>query len=134
VKRLLSIDIGLKRIGVAISLHNRVVTPLPAVIRKNRKQASREVDEILKKWDIEHLVVGLPNGSGRDEMRRRFKHFVELLKFQGEVTFQDEDFSSFEAKEMIKGEIREKRDGRVDSLSAKIILERYLGNSKNNIL
>ena len=34
--------------------------------------------------------------------------------------------SSIEAEEMMKGEIKYKRDGRVDSLAAKIILERFL--------
>jgi putative Holliday junction resolvase len=34
--------------------------------------------------------------------------------------------SSIEAEDLIKGEIKYKRDGRIDSLAAKIILERYL--------
>lgn len=34
--------------------------------------------------------------------------------------------SSIEAEELMKGDIKYKRDGRVDSLAAKIILERYL--------
>ena len=40
--------------------------------------------------------------------------------------FQEENMSSIEAEEMMKGEIKYKRDGRVDSLAAKIILERFL--------
>jgi putative holliday junction resolvase len=38
--------------------------------------------------------------------------------------------SSIEAEELIKGEIKHIRDGRIDSISAKIILERYLTNLK----
>ncbi len=130
---ILAVDIGLKRIGVAISLHSNIVTPLPATIRKNRKQASQEVRELINKWNIDILVVGLPTGQSRDEMKRRFQHFVSLLNFKGTIFYQDEDLSSFEAKELIKGDIKEKRDGRIDSLSAKIILERYLDSLKNNL-
>jgi putative Holliday junction resolvase len=122
----IALDIGLKRVGVAISPDRRIVSPMKAILRKNRKQASREISELLKKWKCETLLVGVPNGSNRDEMFRRFSHFVSLLEFSGEVIYFDEDLSSFEAKELMKGEIREKRDGRIDSISAKIVLERYL--------
>jgi putative Holliday junction resolvase len=122
---ILSLDIGLKRIGMAVANGN-FATPLKAVERKNRKQASRDVSTVLKEWKCDKIIVGLPNGSNSDEMFRRFSHFVSLLDFHGEVIYFDEDFSSFEAKEMMRGEIREKRDGRIDSLSAKIILDRFL--------
>lgn len=121
-----SIDIGLKRIGVAICLQRSVVTPCPAILRKNRNQASRDVDTFLKEWEIDTLIVGYPESS--EDMKKRVEHFVTLLKFEGEIKFQNEDMSSIEAEELIKGEIKYKRDGRVDSIAAKIILERYLNN------
>ncbi|MBU1642279.1 Holliday junction resolvase RuvX, partial [bacterium] len=43
---------------------------------------------------------------------------------------QDEAGSSIEAEEIMKGTIKYKRDGRVDSLAAKIILERWLKSNK----
>jgi len=129
--KILSIDIGLKRIGISVSLDGKIATPLKAVIRKNRKQASLEVRNLLSHWEIDILVVGIPmNSSNTDEMKRRFEHFTNLIKFNGVIAFQDESLSSFEAKELIQGDIREKRDGRIDSLSAKIVLERYLQDSK----
>ena len=63
-------------------------------------------------------------------MQRRIKHFVSLLDFDGEICFVNEDMSSIEAEDSMKGLIKYKRDGRVDSLAAKIILERYLVASK----
>ena len=124
---IMALDIGLKRVGVAISFNKNIVTPLKAIIRKNRSQASSEVKNILIEWDIEKLVVGIPiDSSNSDEMKRRFEHFVNLIGFGGEVVYQDETMSSFEAKELMRGEIKEKKDGRIDSLSAKIVLERYL--------
>jgi putative Holliday junction resolvase len=62
-------------------------------------------------------------------MQKRVKHFVNLLKFEGEIAFQEENMSSIEAEELMKGDIKYKRDGRVDSLAAKIILERYLAKN-----
>jgi putative holliday junction resolvase len=121
-------DLGLKRIGLAYSPDGKLVTPLPAVIRKNRNQASLEVDQALKEWEADIFVIGLPmsDPETQAEMRRRISHFLSLLSFKGEVYYQDEDDSSLEAEEMMKGDIRYKRDGRIDSLAAKIILERYL--------
>ncbi|XOB61881.1 Holliday junction resolvase RuvX [Campylobacterota bacterium DY0563] len=122
--KLASIDIGLKRIGMAISLHNDIVTPLQAVLRKNRNQASNDVLKVLKEWEIEKLIVGFPSAS--EDMQKRVEHFTKLLELDIPYEYQEENMSSIEAEELIKGDIKYKRDGRVDSLAAKIILERYL--------
>ncbi len=124
----LAIDLGLKRIGLAYSADGNIVTPLPAVERKNRNQASKAVKDIIAEWGIEKVVVGIPmGGDSEEEMRRRVAHFMNLVGFDGPVAYQDESGSSLEAEEMMKGEIRYKRDGRVDSLAAMIILQRFLG-------
>ena len=121
-----SIDIGLKRIGLAICLQKTIVTPCPAILRKNRNQASRDVDSFLKEWEIDTLIVGYPHSS--EDMKKRVNHFITLLNFKGDIHLQNEDMSSIEAEELIKGDIKYKRDGRIDSIAAKIILERYLVN------
>ncbi len=122
-----AIDVGLKRIGVAICLDAKIAVPQPGILRKNRNQAARDVDTILGEWEIKTLVVGLPKGgSSEAEMTRRIEHFVSLLEFSGEVFYHDEYGSSAEAKEMMKGKVKQKRDGKVDSIAAQIILERWL--------
>ncbi len=125
--RFLAIDLGLKRIGVAYSPDEKMVTPLKAIERKNRNQASKEVRELLSEWSAEALVVGIPmGGSSEDEMRRRVAHFLNLVDFKGKIFYQDESDTSIEAEALIKGEIKYRRDGRVDSIAAMIILKRYL--------
>ena len=124
VKKYASIDIGLKRIGCALSLASNIVNPQNAILRKNRNQASSDVDKFLKEWNIDILVVGYPESS--EDMIKRVNHFTNLLEFQGEIVFQNENLSTQEAKEMTMGVIKHKRDGRLDSIAAKIILERYL--------
>ena len=128
--KLASIDVGLKRIGTAICLDGNIVLPQNAVLRKNRNQAARDVNAFLKEWEIEKLIVGLPKGgSSEEEMERRIKHFVSLLELNIPVVYVDEQGSSFEAKELTMGDFKHKRDGRLDSVAAKIILERYLSQA-----
>ncbi len=126
--KIASIDVGLKRIGVAICLDGKIVLPQDAILRKNRNQASRDVKAFLEAWEIELLVVGLPKGgSSEEEMGRRIRHFVSLLELENiRVEYQDEAGTSFEAKELTQGVFRHKRDGKIDSIAAKIILERWL--------
>jgi putative Holliday junction resolvase len=124
---IVAIDLGLKRIGLALSAGVGIVTPLVAVERKNRNQAAREVKKVLDEYQPDKVVVGIPmGGTTEDEMRRRVAHFMNLVEFTGQIAYQDESYSSQEAEVLMKGDIRYKRDGRIDSLSAKIILERYL--------
>jgi len=123
----IAIDLGLKRIGIAYSAHKDIVTPLPAVLRKNRNQASQAVRSLLLEWGVDAVVIGVPlGGSSEEEMKRRVAHFMNLVAFEGEVYYQDEAGSSKEAEALMKGEMKQVRDGRVDSLSAMIILQRYL--------
>jgi len=123
----IAIDLGLKRIGLAYSAHKDIVTPLPAILRKNRNQAADEVRQVINEWKPDALVVGIPlGGSSEEEMRRRITHFMNLVAFDGDVLYQDEAGSSVEAENLMKGEMKSIRDGRIDSLSAMIILQRYL--------
>jgi putative Holliday junction resolvase len=132
--KIISIDLGLKRIGLAYSADKNFVTPLNAIERKNRNQASAEVKAAIKEWGAEAVVIGIPiGGSSEDEMRRRVEHFMNLVDFEGPVYYQDESHSSLEAEESMKGLIKQKKDGRIDSLAAKIILERWILANKSRL-
>lgn len=121
--RVLAIDLGLKRIGVALRLQG-VDLPLIAILRKNRKQAASELDLLLKRHKIDTLVVGVPISSPtEDEFRKRIAHFTSLLEFNGKVVLVDESFSSKEASSL-KSKSK-KKDGRLDSLAALVILSRF---------
>ena len=56
------------------------------------------------------------------EMERRIKHFISLLDFDGQICYENEAYSSLEASDLID----DKRDGKLDSVAAMIILERFL--------
>ncbi|MCR8698991.1 Holliday junction resolvase RuvX [Campylobacter ureolyticus] len=124
------IDVGLKRIGIALGYKNGVIVPINAVLRQNRNQAAKDVKHILDEWNVKKLVVGIPlGGNSEDEMRRRISHFVNLLDFNGEIVFFDESFSSVEAGEFGVAN-HKKKDGKLDSLSAMVILQRYFDSLK----
>ena len=124
--RIAAIDVGLRRIGTAISLDGKIALPQNPILRKNREQAARDVSAFLREWQIDILVVGIPDGSSKEEMERRIRHFVSLLDFDGKIEYIDEGFTSFEAKEATKGVMKHRRDGKLDSIAAQKILERWL--------
>ncbi len=131
--KIIAIDLGLKRIGLAYSADGSFTTPLPAIERKNRNQAAAELRKILEYWEIKTIVIGVPMGGDSEEvMRRRITHFLTLVNFDAKVIYQDENESSIEAEELFKGKMRAIRDGRVDSLAAKIILDRWLTSALNS--
>ncbi len=125
--KIMAIDLGLKRIGLAYSANGIIVTPLCAIKRRNRNQAALEVKAALNEWGAQAVVIGIPmGGSSEEEMRRRVAHFMNLVAFEGPVYYQDERDSSLEARALMFGVMKQKRNGRLDSLAAKIILERWL--------
>ncbi|MGH2305770.1 Holliday junction resolvase RuvX [Campylobacter taeniopygiae] len=122
--RALALDVGLKRIGVALCI-DKIALPLDAVIRKNRNQAATEIKKILQEYDISLLIVGIPKGgSSEDEMQRRIQHFVSLLEFEKEVIYVDESGTSKEALKFQRSNTR-KKDGKLDSLAAFIMIRDY---------
>ncbi|WP_457605618.1 Holliday junction resolvase RuvX [Nitratifractor sp.] len=128
-----AIDVGLRRIGLAISPDGKLAIPQEAVLRRGRRQAARDLRTLLEEWGVDRLIVGLPRGgSSEEEMERRIRHFIGLLELPESVKvhYQDEADSSEEAKERMQGVTRQRRDGRIDSLAAQIILERWLESAE----
>lgn len=120
---IVAIDIGLKRIGMAVSPDGKIALPTTPILRKNRNQAAKDVSNVLKDKEAKILVVGLPKGgSSEAEMERRIKHFISLLDFDGQIYYENEAYSSLEASDLVS----DKRDGKLDSVAAMIILERFL--------
>ncbi|MDL0102789.1 Holliday junction resolvase RuvX [Campylobacter upsaliensis] len=125
--RALALDLGLKRIGLALYVEN-IAVPLNAILRKNRNQAANEVRKLIEEHQISKLIVGLPKGGASEvEMTKRVQHFISLLEFDGEVIFVDEAYTSKEAQGLGVANSR-KKDGKLDSLVALIMLRGYFGD------
>lgn len=122
---MIAIDFGLKRVGVAWHFGG-ITLPLPAISFCDSTQVARDLNAILAQKSPKILLFGIVG----EELQSTLEAVIEKLKFSGEIKFVDENLSSAEAENFISGRKKAKKlrkDGTLDSLSAMIILERYLG-------
>lgn len=139
--RLLALDLGHKRVGVAVSDEMHVtVRPLQHLRRTNWKQLLRTVTELLREFDAQALVIGLPlsldgnEGSAAQEARRLARNFALSLEIP--VYLQDERLTSREAEEELRsfGHDAEAMRALVDSEAAAIILRDFIASGHNRVL
>ena len=133
MKRYLCLDIGDKRIGIAVSdPFNSYALPVTTYHRKNLKTDISRIGEFIKEKFATDLVCGLPvNFDGTPSIQtEKAKFFIEKLKesFNINVVCVDERCTTCEAEEILisQGKSREERKGLVDSLAATSILNGYL--------
>jgi len=131
----MAIDYGRKRCGVAVTDPLRIaVHPLETVLRKDLLAF---LEKYMLQEEVDELVLGKAfHADGRPmEISEEIDRFAAELrkKFPGlAVNFQDENFSSQRASKLLveAGLPRQKRreKGRVDRISAVLILQDYLGH------
>ncbi|MFC4804467.1 Holliday junction resolvase RuvX [Filifactor villosus] len=137
--RTMALDIGDKRIGMAISdLMGWTAQPLYTIHRKNLEKDMEEIVENIDKYLPTTLVVGLPknmDGSSGFQADKTIE-FVERLKEKLpdniEVVYQDERLSTKSASQVMTQNRVKKKDkkGLVDTIAAVFILETYLMKKK----
>ena len=137
MERFLCLDIGDKRIGVAVSdPFNSYSLPVETYHRKNLKTDLAKMGEYVKDKCITDIVCGVPvNFDGTPSIQtEKARFFIEKLKETLSITVHevDERCSTCEAEEVLisQGKSREERKGLVDSLAAATILQGFL-NDKN---
>ena len=131
--RILAIDPGTKRCGVAVCDELRVTTrPLPVIQRKSWKKLLLDIKKLVAEFDAAGLVIGLPlNTDGTEskmsvEARRMARNFSLSLEIP--VFLQDERVTSYEAKSRLweQGKTLTETRDLVDSEAAAIILSDFL--------
>ena len=131
-ERLLALDLGEHRVGIAIYSQGIVVSK-DTITSQNRKDVMQKILEIVRAESIEKLILGLPKGNQKSEdIVRSFA--IELNRLISiPIEFEDETLTSKEAERLLKNsKLKPKSDKyklEVDKLSAKMILEQYLKNS-----
>ncbi len=130
-KRVLALDVGNRRIGVAYSDPLGIsANPLPYI--ENNEKVFENIKKLVEEYDIGELVVGLPlTLKGEEgEQARITKAFVEELKKHIPdipVEFVDERFTTSLAEQHLRETTKKsKRKKKVDSLAAVFILKTYL--------
>ncbi len=132
-KRIIGIDYGRRRIGVAYSDPLRITAqPLTTVLLKTEVEAVNRVCEVLAKEDVELVVVGLPvslSGETGGQMADEIRKFAAGLEKRGyRVVFEDERFTSAEAMATMRlaGKREKQMRGKTDVIAAQLILQGYL--------
>ncbi len=131
--RLLALDVGARRVGIAVSDELRLtVRALDPVRRTNWKQLLRAVSELRERFDARGVVIGLPlrldgsEGEAAREMRRLARKFE--LSLGVPIYLQDERLTSRAAEEDLRarGYRGPALFSRLDSEAAALILRDFL--------
>lgn len=126
--RLLGIDYGTKKIGLAFGdTETKIAVPL-AVIHKQGDEAIRDILKLIKADGIEKVVIGIPSAVGLHTNEKQInivRSFVDSLKQHTSITVDEEDesFTTTESRRLIYEEGAQAQE---DALAAMIILQSYL--------
>ena len=133
MERILGLDVGTKRIGVAISDPlGFSAQPLTTIIRESKKKDMAAIEAILLEYDIKKVIVGMlknmngtvgPSGEMAMQVGEKIRN-----KFKIELIYIDERLSSVSAERiLIEADIRrEDRKNMIDKVAASYILQTYL--------
>lgn len=137
--RLLALDLGQKRVGLAVSDELCLtVRALPPLQRTNWKQLLRNVTDTIRSFDAQALVIGLPlnmdgsEGAAAQEARRLARNFG--LSLEVPVYLQDERLTSREAEQELRAAGHSEREVRakVDGEAAAIILRDFIAQEPHS--
>lgn len=132
--RILAMDVGDRRIGMAISdVMGWTAQGLETLERKNNTYDLEQISKIIEMYNPETIVLGLPKNMDGSvgPQGHMVKEFGQLLKsgvYKGEIVYWDERLTSVQANRiMIDADIsRAKRKRKVDKMAAVFILQSYL--------
>jgi putative Holliday junction resolvase len=132
-KRIIGVDYGRKRIGLACSDPLRITAqPLATLVLRAPVEAAKKVSEVLAQHEVELVVIGLPvslSGGSSGKMADEIRKFAKRLEGLGyQITFEDERFTSAEAIAAMRlsGKTEKQMRGKIDSIAAQLILQDYL--------
>ena len=130
--RLLAIDYGARRVGLALSDPLKMIaSPYRTIINKNNTILIEEIERIIAAEDVELTIIGLPLGMAgqKTEQTKKVEKFVDKLTDRGIIIkYEDERWSSVAAKRSMKEQNIKSgyNKGLVDQTAAAIFLQQYL--------
>lgn len=131
--RVLALDIGEKRTGIAVSdPQMRVAMPVCVLPSQEVAQCARTFQDVLGDWEPELLLCGLPrtlSGEEGPQAKRIRQAAADISNSSGiEHVFCDERLSSREAKQSLRdmGYDERKMRGKVDMIAASLFLQSWL--------
>ena len=130
--RLLAIDYGARRVGLALSDPLKMIaSPYRTIIKKNNTILIEEIERIIAAKDVELTIIGLPLGMAgqKTEQTKKVEEFVDKLTDRGIIIkYEDERWSSVAAKRSMKEQNIKSGYNKdlVDQTAAAIFLQQYL--------
>jgi len=137
MSRILALDLGEKRIGVAVSDGlNITAQAVGAIERKGIKSDIRKIGDLIKEYGATKVIVGLPfNMDGtKGKSAKLAIDFANTLKEKLGVVIEmvDERLTTRQGERMlIEADVsRKKRKKNIDKIAAQLILQSYLDSNK----
>jgi putative Holliday junction resolvase len=136
--KLMALDVGERRVGVAVSdTTGSLATPLGVIRRKSKAEDFCRFARLVREQGVEGLVIGHPlnaDGSAGPQARRVERYaaaLLEALSAEGlalQMFLWDEHMSTQRAQQLMIEAGRKARDrrGRIDAVAAAVILQDYL--------
>lgn len=124
---LLALDVGEKRIGVALA-QNGIGIAIPYdTIEADGNEIVR-IAEIVADNNVDTIVVGYPRNQAGEATRQSeyVESFAKKLEDIATIAYQDESLTSVMAEERLKASKKPYQKGDIDALAASIILQDYL--------
>lgn len=134
--RLMALDIGERRIGIAVSESGILATPHSVLQRKSKQEDFVRLGRLVTELKMERVIVGLPYSlSGPQEIgpqARRVMRYAEALAATLAVPIEyfDERYSTVDAAASLSG--LGKKKVAIDAAAAAVILQNYLDSLKDN--
>jgi len=141
--RILALDVGERRVGVAVSdPTGTIARPLYAIRRASRAEDFAAIADLVEEYQAEAVVVGQPlslDGHAGPQARRVARYADALAEsLTVPVIPSDERFSTARADEILRetrGERAKRRaraNGEIDAIAAAVILQRYLDSERGD--
>lgn len=131
--RILAVDYGEKRVGLAISDELQITaSPLATLLRKSDEEVIAQIIQLAQRYRVEKIIIGLPvrTDGKQGEMEHRVRSFAQKLQCRTKVpvVLFDERFTTRIAEQiLLEADLsRQKRKRVRDKLAAVVLLQSFL--------
>ena len=132
-KRILAIDYGERRLGIAVSdPTNTIAQGQPTIVYRRADEAVKTIRALIEKYQAGEIVIGMPlNAKGeKAHAALQVEKFIKMLsqKVRIPITTWDERFTSVSAERALRemGKAPSKHKDKIDRIAATLLLQNYL--------
>ncbi len=135
--RLMGLDIGERRIGIAISESGILAMPYDVLRRNTKREDFVRINRLIAELGIERIIIGLPYSLDGEEtigpQARRVKDYGDALGEAIDIPYEyvDESYSTVDAETQLAAAGRQKKVP-IDAAAAAVILQSYLDASRES--